>query len=234
MGNRKLIVGVFGTANTGKTTLIDDIVSRSAKEREEEARWHLFGKDYREVIKEKGLVINRDGDERSQMVIHETLLQNIRDAVMENSERRLIMDRTILDSFAYTYYLKMFGEKSISDDLIQKMWTDVELYSPCFDSLLYIPLSKCGDITVEDDKFRDTNFEYRKRIDQIFSALFVTLVLSGRANMDIIFGTREKRIKWFLDTKEYLMLHGNGEKQANLDTFETQLEKIVEGNFQVI
>ena len=224
--DRKLIVAVFGTANTGKSTLIEDIVNyEENKKRDADKQWTLFGKDYRQIISERGLKINRDGNEECQQVIHDTLLQNIIDAVNEPFLKRIIMDRTILDSFAYTYWHNKFGKGGISQSTIEKMWYQVVKFSSVFDALMYIPLNKCNDIEVVDDKFRDTNLEYRKQIDTIFNVMWLTLIGDG-ARMDIIHGSREKRVEWFYDVKEYLMLHDRNRGYSSFSKFEELLSTL--------
>lgn len=221
--DRKIIVGVFGTANTGKTTLINDIInSNKNTERDNAFKWRLFGKDYREAISEKGLKINREGNEECQKIIHETLLNNILAAVDETESKRLIMDRTIIDSFTYTYWHSRFGKGGISENTIKKMWEQVVRYSMVFDSLIYIPLDRCGDIEVVDDKFRDTDFEYRKQIDSIFNAIWMILIGLG-ARMEIIYGSREDRLNWFFNTKEYLLTHNNYDSFKRLEKLDEVL-----------
>lgn len=224
---KKLIVGVLGTANTGKSTLIGDIVGYDENvKRDKDFQWTLFGKDYRSIISERGLKINRNGNEECQKIIHETLLQNIFDAVEEPFLKRIIMDRTILDSFAYTYWHNKFGKGGISTKTIEKMWYHVVKFSKLFDALLYIPLSFCKDIAVVDDKFRDTDSDYREQIDSIFHAMWLTLVKDG-SKMDVIYGSRENRVKWFFDSKEYLMLKYTDGNIGGFSKFEEILEQMM-------
>jgi GTPase SAR1 family protein len=228
--DKKLIVAVFGTANTGKSTLIEDIVNyEDNKKRDADKQWTLFGKDYRQIISERGLKINRDGNEECQQVIHDTLLQNIIDAVDEPFLKRIIMDRTILDSFAYTYWHNKFGKGGISQSTIEKMWYQVAKFSRVFDALMYIPLCECNDIEVVDDKFRDTNLEYRKQIDKIFNVMWLTLIGDG-ARMDVIYGSREKRVEWFYNDKEYLMLHDKNWGYSSFSKFERTIEQTLNYN----
>lgn len=204
-GKSKLIVGVVGTANTGKTTFIQDVVSdESNGSLPEELKWRVYGKDYRDEIAKRGLKINRNGDEAGQLAIHEVLLGNIRSAMSETVLKRMIMDRTILDSFAYTYWHSRFGKGGISEKTLMGMWEDVNRYSMVFDSIIYIPMDKCGDIAVVDDGVRDVDEQYRREIDHIFNALWYVLLGSG-AKMEIIYGSREERLRWFFQTKVYLM-----------------------------
>lgn len=225
MNNKKLIVGIIGTANTGKSTLINDIVNSDKNvSRNEELRWTLFGKDYRTIISEKGLKINRNGNEECQKVIHNTLLQNIIDAANEPFLKRIIMDRTIIDSFAYTYWHNKFGGGGISRETLEIMWNQVVKFSKLFDSLIYIPLNRCDNITVVDDKFRDTNFEYRKQIDKILDMIWLSLVADG-SKMDVIYGSRDERVEWFIETKEYLLV-SDGTKCSDFSEFDNIFDKI--------
>lgn len=199
--SNSLIVGIVGTANTGKTTLIKDVVNSENNERNRDYQWTLYGKDYRKIIEEKGLKINREGNEECQQIIHDTLLQNIIDASNESFHKRMIMDRTILDSFAYTYWHYRYGNASIKTETLNKMWQQVVKFSKLYTRILYIPLCFCKDVKVVDDKFRDTNSEYRSQIDKIFEAEFLSLSRNG-SRMDVIYGNREERVKKFYHLEE--------------------------------
>ena len=207
LDSNSLIVGIVGTANTGKTTLIKDVVDSENNARDRDYQWTLYGKDYRKTIEEKGLKINREGNEECQQVIHDTLLQNIIDASNESFHKRMVMDRTILDSFAYTYWHYRYGTSAIKTETLDKMWRQVVKFSKLYTRILYIPLCFCGDVKVVDDRFRDTNSEYRSQIDRIFAAEFLSLSRNG-SRMDVIYGSREERVKRFYFLEE-LSLDGN-------------------------
>lgn len=206
--NKKLIVGVFGTANTGKTTMISDIIEATKNREDKNFRWTLFGDDYRKVITERGLKINRNGDEESQIIIHNTLLNNIQNAINEQSLKRIIMDRTIIDSFAYTYWHYRYGSAKINKSVLEHMLYQVEKYALMFDQLLYIPLSYCKNIEVVDDKFRDTDITYREQIDMIMNTISLILMGAG-AKVSIIKGDRDERVETFIDVFEYLFDNNN-------------------------
>lgn len=196
LNSNSIIVGIVGTANTGKTTLIKDVVDSENNVRDRDYQWTLYGKDYRKTIEEKGLKINREGNEECQQVIHDTLLQNIIDASNESFHKRMVMDRTILDSFAYTYWHYRYGTATIKTETLDKMWRQVVKFSKLYTRILYIPLCFCENVKVVDDKFRDTNSEYRRQIDSIFAAEFLSLSRNG-SQMDVIYGNREERVKRF-------------------------------------
>ena len=190
------IAGVFGTQNVGKTTFVNDLVSHTNGWEE---RWTLFGRDYRKEIESRGLKINRDGTEDSQKAIHEILVQNVVDAVNDTSGDNLIMDRTPIDSYVYTKWHNQFGNGGISDSTINGMWRQVLRFCRLFDILVYIPLDKCADVEVVDDRFRDTNLEYRRQIDEIMGNVFILLKGSlTMTHVDMLYGSRERRVSEFL------------------------------------
>lgn len=209
----KCIVGVFGTANTGKTTFINDLIEKTSSFDPLE-RWNLFGKNYRDEITRRGLKINREGNEECQQVIHDVLVGNIIDAVNYKEHGNLIMDRTVIDSFVYTYWHYKFGTVKINPETIVKMWNQTVKYAKMFDILLYIPLKDCENIVVVDDKFRDVNYEYRKQIDIIMKSVWYLLLGNG-CKMRTLYGSREERVNTFLDTIYYL--HTNDVLDVSID-----------------
>lgn len=209
----KCIVGVFGTANTGKTTFINDLVEKTST-LDPLDRWTVFGKNYRDEITRRGLKINREGTEECQQVIHDVLVGNIIDAVNYKEHGNLIMDRTVIDSFVYTYWHYKFGTVKINPETIDKMWNQTVKYAKMFDILIYIPLNKCENVVVVDDKFRDVNYEYRKQIDCIMKSVWYSLSGIG-CKMNTLYGTREERVNTFLDTIYY---------RLNKDSFDLSID----------
>lgn len=212
----KCIVGVFGTANTGKTTFINDLVEKTSNLEDPLERWTIFGKNYRDEITKRGLKINREGNEECQQVIHDVLVGNIIDAVNCKEHGNYIMDRTIIDSFVYTYWHYKFGTVKINTETIDRMWDQVVKYTKLFDILLYIPLDKCEDVIVVDDKFRDVNYEYRKQIDCIMNSVWYSLAGIG-CKIKTLYGTREERVDLFLNTIYFL--HNTDSFNLSIDVF---------------
>lgn len=212
----KCIVGVFGTANTGKTTFINDLVEKTSSLEDPLERWTVFGKNYRDEITKRGLKINREGNEECQQVIHDILVGNIIDAVNCKEQGNYIMDRTIIDSFVYTYWHYKFGTVKINPDTIDRMWNQTVKYAKMFDILIYIPLKDCENIAVVDDKFRDVNYEYRKQIDCIMNSVWYSLAGIG-CKMKTLYGTREERVDSFLNTIYFL--HKTDSFNLSIDVF---------------
>ena len=223
----KCIVGVFGTANTGKTTFINDLVEKTSSLEDPLERWTVFGKNYRDEITKRGLKINREGNEECQQVIHDVLVGNIIDAVNCKEQGNYIMDRTIIDSFVYTYWHYKFGTVKINPETIYRMWSQVVKYTKLFDILLYIPLDKCEDVIVVDDKFRDVNYTYRNQIDSIMKAVFDYLLDAG-SNINVIYGSRETRVDTFMNV--ILQLYNNELRiKYSIDEFSKLVDGISKG-----
>lgn len=80
-----------------------------------------------------------------------------------------ITDRSPIDAFAYTTYLfrhnpELGITQSDLDDMLEKVKSSIAIY----DKIIFIDLKNCDNVEVVDDKFRDTNLEYRMEIDSIF------------------------------------------------------------------
>ena len=218
----KCIVGVFGTANTGKTTFINDLVEKTSNLEDPLERWTIFGKNYRDEITKRGLKINREGNEECQQIIHDVLVSNIIDAVNYKEPGNLIMDRTIIDSFVYTYWHYKFGTVKINPETIDRMWNQVVKYTKLFDILLYIPLDKCKDVIVIDDKFREVNYTYRNQIDSIMKSVWHYLWETGN-NINVIYGSRETRVNNFMN----VILYNNEHKSKySIDKFSNLVDDI--------
>ena len=70
---------------------------------------------------------------------------------------------------------------------------------PRYDKIVFLDLNNCADVSVVDDKFRDTDPEYRREIDLLFKETLLKLVLSGAVRVsDSIYGTRDERIGKFI------------------------------------
>ena len=220
----KCIVGVFGTANTGKTTFINDLVEKTSNLEDPLERWTVFGKNYRDEITKRGLKINREGNEECQQVIHDVLVGNIIDAVNCKEHGNYIMDRTIIDSFVYTYWHDKFGTVKINTETIDRMWDQVVKYTKLFDILLYIPLDKCEDVIVVDDKFRDVNYTYRNQIDSIMKSVWHYLLDTG-SNVNVIYGSRETRVDTFING---ILYSNNNERKSkySIDKFSNLVNDI--------
>ena len=151
--------------------------------------FQTVGCDYRKKIEEKGLKINREGNLESQKIIFDTLVEQL-DIIDKMSDGCYLTDRSPIDAYVYTRYLKAHNPGlGITEGDLQ--------------SIVFLDLDKCGNVVVVDDKFRDTNLEYRQEIDWLFKDTLLKLVLSGVLPSDklsdAISGTRDERLSKFIE-----------------------------------
>lgn len=196
----KFIVGVVGTQNTGKSTFIKDVLEKFKGTAME---FKTVGCDYRKKIEEKGLKINRNGNLESQKIIFNTLVEQL-DIIDGMPNGCYLTDRTPIDAYVYTKYLKEHKpESGITDDDLEAMFNKLCCEIGRYDKIAFLDLDRCGNVVVVDDKFRDTNLEYRREIDWLFKDTLLKLVLSGvlpaSKVSDSISGTRDERIGKFIE-----------------------------------
>lgn len=193
---RKFTVGVIGTQNTGKSTFIQDILAEFKGTADE---FKTVGCDYRKKIEEAGLKINRNGNLEAQKIICDTLIEQL-DIIAKMPDGNYITDRSPIDSYAYTVYLYRHNpELGITEADLSEMFNKVKNAIVDYDMIIFIDLDKCSNVEVVDDKFRDTNIEYRKEIDMIFKETLDALgcdTLKSQLVTDIT-GSREERIAMF-------------------------------------
>lgn len=192
--NSKYLVTVIGSQNTGKSTFISDII----KKYENNPIFEPFVTDkcdYRKVIEEKNLSINREGNIESQRVIFNCLADQVINSIRNPSYKNVIFDRSPIDALVYTMYL--YDQHKVTKEDIKQMSYEMNKYSSLYDTIIYIPLSKCEDIKVVDDKFRDTDLEYRRYVDMLFQKALVFLDRDTYGKVIEIYGTREERVERF-------------------------------------
>jgi predicted ATPase len=180
-----MVFTVIGTQNVGKTTFLNDFMR-------EYAGWETPKIDYRGIVKSKGLKLNREGNLYSQEILFDFTLQDL--LKYGNTEKRIILDRSIIDAHAYTYwlYLNKPKESGVTEECVLKQYETIYNNIDLYDRIFYIPLDKCQDIEVVSDNFRDTDLEYRKQIGDIFKG---TIQKLGLTNVLEIYGNREERIE---------------------------------------
>lgn len=187
----KIIFGVCGTQNVGKTTFINDVVAMSNVRIDKNLHYVVSSVDYRKKIEAEGLQINRNGNLKSQQIIFETLCENILAAYKSNS-KRIILDRLPIDAFVYTLWHYKYNKNSdVTVEALEYMYTKMVQIMALVDCVIYIPLSECNNVAVVDDKFRDTDLTYRKQIDSLMSSTISSLSLS---KMFTISGDRDTRV----------------------------------------
>lgn len=149
---------VAGTHCVGKSTYIKDFLQK----------WSMYKspeKSYRDLIKEKNLNINENGDEESQKIILNALIDQV---TPYSKDDNVIFDRSVLDNLAYTTWLALNGK--VSEKFLDETRTIVMQTLKLYDIIFFFPLTKFSKIEIQDDGIRSTDPLFREEIDNIFKA----------------------------------------------------------------
>jgi len=181
-----MLITVSGTQCVGKSTLIKDFLVEYKDFSTPEI-------DYRKIILEQKLNLNRQGDYRSQKVLFDFVLDQSKEFAAKPGN--YILDRSLLDVVAYSTWLHQNRpEAGFTDDNIAEMYQGLIKNIYLYNVIFYIPLKNNSHVKIEDDNFRDTNEDYRLEIDKIFDNIVDDLSLC-KTNIYHISGTREERIE---------------------------------------
>ena len=188
-----MLITVSGTQCIGKSTLIKDFLK-------EFNNFKTPNIDYRKIITENNLKLNREGDYRSQKILFDFVLKQTIEC--SKLSENYIMDRSLIDVYAYSSWLYLNKPDSGFNEVnIKEMYDTLQEYVILYDKIFYIPLQYNTHIKIEDDKFRDTNEEYRLNIDKLFDLIILDLSYENICanNVYNIYGTREERINLIKD-----------------------------------
>ena len=195
------------------------------------------GCDYRKKIEEKGLKINRNGNLESQKIIFDTLVEQL-DIIDGMPDGCYITDRSPIDAYVYTKYLKEHNpDLGITDSDLETMFTKLCAEIGRYDKIVFLDLDKCGNVEVVDDKFRDTNREYRREIDLLFKDVLLKLVLAGLVSAsNAVYGTRPERVGRFIElvgAREMFDALEASAKPKYPDPPKTVVDKMYEDGYRV-
>ena len=191
---KPFVVGVVGTQCVGKSTFVKDLVASTATRVDPSLRYATVGTDYRQYIEARGLSLNRKGNAASQKAIFDFLVMSASEAVdkVAAGARRVVLDRTPLDAYVYTRYLFNQEDTDVTDEMLNSMWRKTCYAMRTFDCIAFIPLELNRGVQLVDDKFRDTDPQYRRDIDAIFQHTLGALDMDDRVAM--ICGRRDVRV----------------------------------------
>jgi len=198
-------IAVSGTTCIGKSTFIDDFISN----------WQMYKlcekPRYTDLVKEKNLQLNENGNEDSQRIILNSLI----DQVMSSSKTdNVIFDRSVLDNLVYTMWLN--ANEKVSDSFVKESIKLVRESLVFYDILFFLPITRQSPVKFIEAEHRTTSHVYRLEIDNIFKALvhqynkndstyFPFELKAGSPAIIEIFGTRKLRIEL---AKQYIGLDG--------------------------
>lgn len=150
-------IAVTGTQCIGKTTFIDDFI----------ARWPMYkkpSKTYRDIIKEKNLTLNREGNRESQIAVLDALCEQ---AESSTNEKFCIHDRCIIDNVAYTLWLAAKEKGDVKANDVTASIIQAQQALKHYDVIFFLPISQMSPIAMEERENRDIDETYRNEIDAI-------------------------------------------------------------------
>jgi hypothetical protein len=197
-------IAISGTANQGKSTLINDFL----------ANWPMYkigGNSYRDYIKKNKSPHSKKTNKETQWKYLNLIIDDLQKF---NKDDYVIFDRCALDNLVYSLWAcdKQVGR--IDDKFIEKCIPIVKESYKHLDILFFLPITKAAPVPIVENGTRETDETYVKEIDALFKSMMQQYQHNlGRTpffpaddcpGMIEIFGTPEERIgmvKWYIDVE---------------------------------
>jgi len=176
-------IGLSGAQSTGKTTLLNALRS------EPFFKTYDICNEVTRKVASYGLPINEDGNDTTQELI---MNQHIVNLAMHSD---MITDRTVLDGFVYSRYLRENGKITAATmNYVEKVF---DRMIGSYDMIYYI----APEFEIKNDGVRSINTFFRDRIVNIFNEVI------GVKNIPIyrVKGTVRERVQFVLNTIEINM-----------------------------
>ena len=174
-------IGLCGTMSVGKTTLVNEL------KKLEQFKDYEFATERSKYLMDLGIPLNTDSTLKGQTIF---LAERVAELMKEN----VITDRTVLDVIAFTNLASSidFKDKEYFEDYAR-------VFVGEYDYIFYIdPIGT----TMEDNGIRETDLEYRERID--FAVIRAMNTYGHRCkNVHILKGTTSERIEQILDLVKF-------------------------------
>jgi thymidylate kinase len=154
----------MGAGAVGKSTLIDQFIEK----------WPMYKKPektYRDIIKEKNLKLNKEGNKESQKAILDALVEEVQQ-VAATEEPFVVFDRCVVDNIAYTLWHYAKDTEGFTQEFIMDSQAIANIALKYYDIIFYLPVRK--EIPLTEKENRDTDETFRDEIDNIFKALVVS------------------------------------------------------------
>lgn len=154
-------IALIGAHNTGKSTLIENFIKQ----------WPMYKRPettYRDIIKDKNLKLNKQGDKESQKAILNALVDELQLAAASD-HKYYIFDRCTVDNIAYTLWHYAKDTSGFTREFVIDCQSIATLALKFVDVIFYLPIRK--EIRITPREGRETDEIFREEINNIFDAL---------------------------------------------------------------
>lgn len=170
-------IGLVGTVSVGKTTLVNALAELP------QFKDYHFATERSKYLRDLGIPLNTDSTLKGQTIF-------LAERVSELMRDKLITDRTVIDVMAFTQCAESIHptDKISFEEYSRNFIND-------YDYIFYV--SPDG-VEIENNGVRETNAEYRDKIDYTIKG-FCQLYNHRIKRFHMISGTTEERIKQIME-----------------------------------
>ena len=147
-------IAFVGAQGTGKTTLVNNLAGPHIRK----DRPYVYQEVVRDLMRNRKIKINREGDNFSQDLVSVTHLNNAMESYYNIPNA--LFDRCIIDSHAYGMTCSDVTVKSLD---FSRHMIDVIFKNYPYDLLIYVPPY---NEFLKEDGVRDTDSKYQLEVDQ--------------------------------------------------------------------
>lgn len=154
-------IAVTGTANTGKTTLINDF----------NTEWPNYTRNaygYRELIKDQNLQHSSNTTKDTQWLILNNMVEELQ---KYSSTDYVIFDRSPLDNLAHSLWAFEKNIGNIDEEFISTCIPIVRESLRFLDIVFFLPITKASPIPIVDNGMRETDTVFIHEIDNILKSM---------------------------------------------------------------
>jgi hypothetical protein len=210
-----MIIGTTGATKTGKSTFIKDFVKKFP-------RYGQPAESYRDI---PNLDLYENGTEESQRLIRDFMFKQAQGLWQKrDTNRRVIMDRTLLDNLAVTMFLYSLGADKISDGFLAESIEITKRSMEYYHMIYFIPIDDKDGIEVPEE----INDDFRRGFDNLLNTFYMEYATGGPlaetlyptskcAFIDEVTGSREARIDYVSEILDENGDQKGGESEDSLD-----------------
>lgn len=154
-------IAFMGAPCVGKSTLIENFLKQ----------WPMYKKPektYRDIVKEQGLTVNKQGTKESQKIILDALVDEAQQAIA-TGDKYIVFDRCVVDNIAFTLWHYAKETPGFTSEFVIDSKTIAAMALKYIDVIFYLPLRQ--EIPMVDKELRENDPVFREEMNNIFESL---------------------------------------------------------------